>query len=273
MNKKIEALFKAIDKYDIIAIDKLIKDGVDVNACWKGYTPLTYLIEVMGCDDRCDGCCEDDCYYEAEEVAKLLVEAGADVNAKLNDWPLLLEAAGFGDIDLAKLFLEHGANISETNDLGQNALIIAVSYGNYNMAKFLIDKGIDVNHKDEDGTTALMEAVYSDYTDIVDLLLKAHADVNARRDGGYTALMEACDNCSISNRDSVELVTKLIEAGADVNAVNEYGKTALSYAMKSKSPRVIEVLLKHGAKTGSQLKKSLSSQIKGAAKSAMYGVV
>jgi len=271
MKKKIEALFEAIDKYDIIAIDKLIKEGVDVNTCWKGYTPLTYLMEVMGCDDCCGDC--DDDYYKVEEIARLLVEAGADVNAKLDDWPLLLEAAGFGDIDLTKLFLEHGANISETNDLGQNALIIAVSYGNYNMAKFLIDKGIDVNHKDEDGTTALMEAVYSDYTDIVDLLLKAHADVNARRDGGYTALMEACDNCSISNRDSVELVTKLIEAGADVNAVNEYGKTALSYAMKSKSPRVIEVLLKHGAKTGSQLKKSLSSQIKGAAKSAMYGVV
>jgi len=269
MKKKIEALFRAIDKDDINTVKKLIKEGVDVNACWKGYTPLTYLIEVMKYDD-CDSCD----YKETKEIARLLVEAGADVNAKLNDWPLLLEAVGFGDINLVKLFLEHGANISETNDLGQNALIIAVSYGDYNMAKFLIDNGIDVNKKDEDGVTALMEAAYGDRTDIVDLLIKAHADVNARHVGDITALMEACDNCSISDRDSVELVTKLIEAGADVNAVNEYGKTALSYAMKGKSPKVIEVLLKHGAKLGTQFKKSLSSsQTKGARKSAMPGVV
>jgi len=255
MKKKIEALFKAIDKYDIIAIDKLIKDGVDVNVCWKGYTPLTYLIEVMGYDDRCDGCCQDDCYYKVEEIAKLLVEAGADVNAKLGDWPLLLEAAKFGDINLVKLFVEHGANISETNRLGETALIIAINYSrNYDIAKLLIDNGIDVNKGDHDGATPLMEASLNDLTGVVDLLLKAHADVNARSAGDITALMEACSDYFFPGRDSVELVTKLIEAGADVNAVNEYGETALSYAMESKSPRVIETLLKYGAKTGTQLK-------------------
>jgi ankyrin repeat protein len=257
MNKKTEALFQAIDKYDIIAIDKLIKDGVDVNACWKGYTTLTYLVEVMGGDDRCDGCCQDDCYYKVEEVAKLLVEAGADVNAKLNDWPLLLEAAKFGDINLVKLFLEHGANVSETNRLGETALIIAINYSrNYDIAKLLIANGIDVNKGDHDGATPLMEASLNDLIDVVDLLIKAHADVNARRAGGFTALMEACSDYLFPGRDSVELVTKLIEAGADVNAVNEYGETALSYAMKSKSPGVIEVLLKHGAKLGIYHEKS-----------------
>jgi len=159
--------------------------------------------------------------------------------------------------------------------LGETALLIAINYSkSYDIAKFLVDNGIDVNKGDHDGTTPLMEASLNDLIDVVDLLIKAHADVNARRAGDFTALMEACSDYFFPGRDSVELVTKLIEAGADVNAVNEYGETALSHAMESKSPRVIETLLKHGAKTGPQLKKSLSNnRTKGAKKSTMYGVV
>jgi len=62
------------------------------------------------------------------------------------------------------------------------------------------------------------------------------------------ALFKAIDKYDIIAID------KLIKDGADVNAVNEYGETALSFAMESKSPKVIETLLKHGAKTGTQLK-------------------
>ena len=111
MKKKIEALFEAIDKYDIIAIDKLIKEGVDVNTCWKGYTPLTYLMEVMGCDDCCGDC--DDDYYKVEEIARLLVEAGADVNA-VNEYgeTALSHAMESKSPKVIEILLKHGAKTS-----------------------------------------------------------------------------------------------------------------------------------------------------------------
>ncbi|MCK5147549.1 ankyrin repeat domain-containing protein [bacterium] len=57
------------------------------------------------------------------EVAKALIEAGADLNIKNNDGSTaLITAAFFCRVEVLKLLLENGADISLTNNRGSSAL-------------------------------------------------------------------------------------------------------------------------------------------------------
>lgn len=64
------------------------------------------------------------------EISKMLIEAGADVNALQSSRisPLHL-AAQHGNIELIVLLLEHGADISVVNDVGMTASDIAYEKG------------------------------------------------------------------------------------------------------------------------------------------------
>jgi ankyrin repeat protein len=75
-------------------------------------------------------------------VARLLLEHGADVNAQNNsqDTPLHRVAlGGFPDSDVARLLVEHGANIHAENNEGRTASQVALARGRYNIAKILSD--------------------------------------------------------------------------------------------------------------------------------------
>ena len=52
----------------------------------------------------------------------------------------LHEAAGSGQIELAKLLLDHGANLNAKDDHGKTPLTIALEYKQTEMAKFLRDR-------------------------------------------------------------------------------------------------------------------------------------
>jgi ankyrin repeat protein len=57
------------------------------------------------------------------QVARVLIAAGADVNARQQGGVTpLQEAAGNGQIDLVELLLEHGADATATDDNGRTAI-------------------------------------------------------------------------------------------------------------------------------------------------------
>lgn len=117
-------IFYAILHNNIQAVNLLLAQNAKVNLHDKeGWTPLHYAVNEHLID-----------------IVELLISSGADVNAKDaygNNiiWRAVFASKGRGEI--IKVLLENGANPSNQNDKGINALKLAETIGNYEVRKFL----------------------------------------------------------------------------------------------------------------------------------------
>ena len=76
------------------------------------------------------------------DVVKVLLDAGADVNAKQHGgWNALHAAAASGDRQLVELLLSRGADASAVNDAGVTAAAIARDRGQVEVAELLERRG------------------------------------------------------------------------------------------------------------------------------------
>ncbi len=191
-----------------------------------------------------------------------------DVKIKTMD---LISAVQKGDTEIVKMLLDKGADVNAKDNNGNAALIWAVDRKNTEIIKMLLDKGadvnVDVNVKDGSREPVLIYAIKKDNTEIVKILLDNGADVksraanmalsyasifknieiikmlldkgaDARRSGGSDALIVAVI------KNNIELVKMLIDKGADISERDIKGKTVLDYA---KDPKILEVLNNHAA--------------------------
>jgi ankyrin repeat protein len=124
------------------------------------------------------------------EKAKRAIEKGADVNADNGQTPLCL-ASWKGHESIVSLLLEEGADVNAKSSYGWTPLLVACQNGHDSIVSLLLEKGADVNVKDEDGWTPLHEACQNGHEAIVSLLLEKGADVNAKDNGGETPLHKA----------------------------------------------------------------------------------
>jgi len=144
--------------------------------------------------------------------------------------------------DIVRLLLDRGADVNAVSDMGETALIIASSNGHENIVRLLLDRGADVNAVDSYHETALMVAsrwTFQESYELVRLLLERGADVNMRSNIGETALMWA----AIEGYENV--VRLLLDRGADVNSVDNDGDTALSLAQQNGHENVVRLLIQH----------------------------
>ncbi|KAJ7609341.1 ankyrin repeat-containing domain protein [Mycena polygramma] len=136
----------------------------------------------------------------------------------------LCAASEGGHIKVAKLLIEHGANV---NAEGGQALTVASKSGNAEVTKLLIDHGACAN-----GGQALRAALNSRNAEIVKLLIASGVADSS------SALWD------VSKNGNAEAVKLLIEAGTDINA---NGGQALWAASKCGSAEVVKLLLERGA--------------------------
>ena len=207
------------------------------------------------------------------DIAKVLVAAGADVNAKYSSeliTPLFLAVSKEHDL-VARFLLDSKADPNAATLKGFTPLHIVAKNGNKAVAELLLDKRANVGARNERGDTPLHDAAFHGQVALVDLLLKNKADVNAKDETGITPLHYAAimgkkevATSLLANKADINAKTKkgitplhLAAAGrkdmaelllankADVNAKDNEGMTPLGWAVKAGDKDLAELLRKH----------------------------
>jgi len=190
--------------YDIDTIRRLMETGIDPISRFRFTFPE--LAEINERNTALIAAAENG---DAESV-RLLLDAGADMNATNNDGDTaLILAAVQGHAEIVRLLLDRGANVEATDSDGYTAFIVAAASSHAEIVRLLLDRGADINATNHDGNTSLIEAAQNGYADIVRLLLDRGANVEATDNDGHTALRYAAQ---IGHAEIVRLILASVQA-------------------------------------------------------------
>jgi len=95
---------------------------------------------------------------------------------------------------LPELLIDKGADVNAKNNDGNTALHETARFGYLEITRKLLDKGTDVNVKNNDGFTPLHSASASGFVKVAELLIEKGANVNAKSNDGRTPLQVAGGN-------------------------------------------------------------------------------
>ena len=172
-------------------------------AAQRGYTSLVYL---------------------------LITKGGADINAhsNANGTTALIQSSHFGNYDIVRMLLDHGALPEKANKKETTALMRASQEGHVNIVEALLSHNANVNRRNHERMTSLMLASQRGHEDVVQVLIAAGASqvLNERTSQNSTALMLAC------KRGHQRVVYSLLSAGAELYLRDSRGRTARDIAIR-----------------------------------------
>ena len=113
------------------------------------------------------------------DVVKVLIDAGADVEAKTdNGCAPLHRACMVGNPEIVQMLVEAGADVCEMDDKSDRCLSVAARYGHTETVRYLVGlPEVDVNHRNLLGHTALDRARVEQHADVVQVLLEHRREV------------------------------------------------------------------------------------------------
>jgi len=208
------------------ALRVLLEAGSEVNAqeSWGGTTALMWAV--------------------AEghvEASRMLIAAGADVNAR----SAYVAAANGRGFEGRTPINRTEAKSEEFASGWLTPLMLAARDGNVALARILADAGADVNAVAGDGKTALALAIFNGNYEVGALLVDRKADVNTADAQRFTPLFWAVDRRNMETApnfpwmvtaDPLPLIRKLLDAGANPNALVNNTPRA---RMREGSPRIV----------------------------------
>ncbi len=219
LNDIAELMYDSIDSGNIEEVKKLLDAGVSVQITYDYYH--TSPLHTAACNDQF-------------EIAKLLIERGADIHMKTEFGYTPLYSALSLSLslketdervkltDTMKLLIEHGADIHETDARGLTILMHAAGSSNsqnIKMIKILIDMGLRTDVTDDHGNN-LIHLLASKYY---------------------------CNN--VHNQDNqFKLIELFLSCGVDMNAKNNEGLTPLAISVKNKKYEIVRFLIDCGGK-------------------------
>ena len=240
-----------LDKHDYTLLMKAAEDGQI--ECVKVLLEFGALVDLP----PIEGDNEDEAWYDRSNAIYLATEKGrvdivklllkADPKAELNhpQFRPMYTACHLGHLEMAKLLVEHGAQLQDENDeYGTNALMQACESGNAELVEYLISTGADVNYENKHNPHALLVACRGRYLGVMEVLLKHDADVDIfemRTDSEEdTCLNLAC------HRGDMEMIRLLLKYGADMTAFNQQGLSPFTTAYTRGNKEAVDLFLEHG---------------------------
>ncbi|KAL6804820.1 ankyrin repeat-containing domain protein [Trichoderma sp. SZMC 28013] len=162
---------------------------------------------------------------KAEECVRVLIEAGADVNATM-DWDYSRRGQNLTPLHLA--VQKTNTTFGYWGSLDKSEEILA---------KVLLAAGADPNVRTDKGNTP-MHIANPEKPQLLDMLVEYGADVNAVNEWGRTPLLEIITNMGPSSvfdrlKPDVHTFNKLVNLGADVHATDQNGENLFHHIMSS----------------------------------------
>ena len=158
---------------------------------------------------------------EYAAVAKLLIGAGADVNAPTGVYGPVYRAAMDGNAEVLAVLLAHKAEVAVGEGM-ESPLHFAAKHKDAKVAQMLLAAGASPDAKSaRTGETPLMVACQYDRPAVAALLVKAGAPLDTANRKEETALHIAADKMAL------EIPTLLINNGAKANLANKDDETPL----------------------------------------------
>ncbi len=242
INPKCKALLDAIRTNDITLVKTLLKSTdvncIDTNPGYNEYVEKNFRWRRQKAKTPLFAAARTG----NMDIAQLLVENGAEVKRVVRgDGTAFITAAEYGHLDFLKYLLSKGADQHRSLPNHGNALITAAGNGHFEVVKFLLSKGIDINHYSPNQGNALIAASNNGNVEIVKLLLDEGMDIHFISSNQGNALIAA------SNNGHLETVKFLVSKGADIHKVSPNQGTPLIAAANNGHLEIIKYLLDNKA--------------------------
>ncbi|ROT70511.1 hypothetical protein C7M84_011187 [Penaeus vannamei] len=142
---------------------------------------------------------------------------------------------------VVRLLLEKGADVNAKNGMGQTALHLATIADNKKIVGLLIEKGVDLQVTDVNNESAMRIATRAASKATLELLKQGGCPLDAVTEDGATLLHLA------ATYGNLEAVKWLVRNGVDTEALDRMGETAAAAAEKERQTHVVEWLARHKA--------------------------
>lgn len=223
-------------------LELLLRAGADVNsrdeegstalckACYNGQVEIARELLNSGAqahwDDSLYLALHLAAYSGSEATIRLLLQHGVDINSRNTMASHSLHWACLGDhLNIVKLLLEEDLNIDVEDDLGRTPLNWAIGAQSIDCARFLLDRGCRLCLQDNTGWTAWKFTEQPEKnSELIDLLAEYGCDLNEKDADGDTALHIAV------LEDNFEAVQCLWKQGCSWEIRNKEEGTPLEYA-------------------------------------------
>ena len=180
-------------------------------------------------------------------LARMLIEHGANINAQDNEKLTPLHyALNFNDLDFIKYLINQKASVNVSSFNRTYPIHTASKNGHAEMVKLLIDhgaypRGAHVNVIDSEGYTPLDFAVIHGHFDVVNTLLEHGANVNQQDFKQNQPIHHA------AHQGNLEIAKLLLQNGANVSAKDSYKNTPLMLAVEKNQVEMSKMLIENGA--------------------------
>lgn len=244
-------------------IDFYISQGFSINSKDK-YNRTPLIITSLYSFDEMSG---SDIFEDLEErvyqTTKLLVERGADINAKdFEGMTALMFAVSGGYLKVVEYLLSQGANLGDINNFGDS---VAVFYNPWSFAYYGEDRDeylkkfesllklVNIDYEQipspkiksqMDKDIELLDAIIKNDVDKVKKAINTGASLYPDWEQDYMGSMMFR---ALNSGASIPILKLLIESGAFVNEGNIYGTTALMRAVMGSDYDAVAFLIDKGA--------------------------